>query len=81
MDALPVVTAEIYGGRALRTTPSIFAKWIAELACRTQTNFVRDRDPASRVPLDMTELKRVVFNGWFWVGMLLTLLVRATWFT
>jgi hypothetical protein len=29
----------------------------------------------------MTELKRVVFNGWFWVGMLLTLLVRATWFT
>jgi hypothetical protein len=29
----------------------------------------------------MTELKRVVYNGWFWVGMLLTLLVRANWFS
>jgi hypothetical protein len=29
----------------------------------------------------MTELKRVLYNGWFWVGMLLTLLVRATWFS
>jgi len=29
----------------------------------------------------MTELKRVLYNGWFWVGMLLTLLIRATWFS
>jgi hypothetical protein len=27
------------------------------------------------------EVKRVLHNGWFWTGMLLTLLVRATWFS
>jgi hypothetical protein len=40
-----------------------------------------DAVPLSTALLDMTELKRVLYNGWFWVGMLLTLLVRQAWFS
>jgi hypothetical protein len=40
-----------------------------------------DAVPLSTALLDMIELKRVLYNGWFWVGMLLTLLVRQAWFS
>ena len=54
-----------------------YADWIAEISSWGNETL---RGPVLDGVPNMTELKRVLYNGWFWVGMLLTLLVRQAWF-